>query len=282
MLVAQIDMREQRSVIGRHADTGTIKDLRLRDLRRGRRQHAVKRQEGPVDREGRLGRAAQIGAQEPFGQRKTAPWPPFVHVAHQDRGLTRFAEHILADRAQLRPTQDLHQRQMHADKAEFLAVAGQVRDDRAAMATTGQIKQCDTLDLNVRAHKDDGAQKPVTVIRPTMRRIAMQIVQPRRRLDRRNIQQSAMRRDLFIGLLQDQRIYLVHRHLGPQGGQSAGRVYPSVVAATAVNVPAQAGKVLISIGQYLAFVGNVLTLGQGNDSLNTKKIDMIGEINVCS
>ncbi|MEL6685358.1 MAG: hypothetical protein AAFQ00_08705, partial [Pseudomonadota bacterium] len=61
-----------------------------------------------------------------------------------------------------------------------------------------------------------------------------------------------------------------------------GGINLAVIAATAMNIPAQAGKVLISIGQYLAFAGNILTRGQGNNSLNIKNIDMIGEINVCS
>ena len=282
MLTTQIDMRQQGPMIGRLANAGTVEDFARRDLRRGRRQHAVKRQEWPVDREGWLGRAAQIGAEKPLGQRKPAPRAPFVQIADKDGGLARFAEHILADRAQLRPTQGLHQRQVHADKAEFLAVVRQVRDDRTAMAASGQIKQGDAIDLNVRSQENDCAQKPMAAVRPAMCGGGVDVAQAGCGLDCCDVQQAAMRRDLFIRLLQVQRVDGTDGHFVQQGCQRSDGINLSVIAATAMNVPAQAGKVLISIGQNLAFAGSVMTRGQRNDSLNIKNIDMIGEINVCS
>ncbi|PJI84430.1 hypothetical protein BC777_3489 [Yoonia maricola] len=282
MLAAQIDMRQQGPVIRGHADTGTVKDMRLRDFRRGRGQHAVERQKGPVDREGRFDRAAQICAQKPLGQRKAAPRAPFVQIADQNGGLARLAKNILADGAQLRPAQGLHQRQMRADEAKRLPITRQISDDSTAMAASGQIKQGDAVDRDMGPDKNDRAQKSVAVIRPAMRGVAVQIAQAGGGLDCRDIQQAIMWWDLFISLLQDQRVDLIDRHFGLQGGKCPVGGNASVIAAAAVDVPAQAGKVLISIGQYLAFAGGFMALGPRNDSLMFKQIDMIGEINVCS
>ena len=276
-LGAQIDMREQGPVIRGHADTWTVEDGGRRDLRRSRGQHTVERQQGPFDREGRFSRAAQVRPQKTPRQGETAPWPPFVQIAHQDRRLARFAEHVLADGAQLRPTQGLHQGQMHADQAEILPFARKIGDDRTAMTAPGQIQQSDLIDGEVGAREHDGAQKPMAVGRPAMRAVGVQIAQPGGRLDRRDIQKAPMWRDLFIGLLQDQRVDLTHGHFTAQGGQRTVRVNASVNVATAADVPAQAGKVLIYAVQYLAFAGRIQASNKRHDSLIFEDIDRIGK-----
>ena len=102
-LGAQIDMREQGPVIRGHADTGTVEDGGRRDLRRSRGQHTVERQQGPFDREGRFSRAAQVRPQKTPRQGETAPWPPFVQIAHQDRQAGAVCEHVLADEEKAAP-----------------------------------------------------------------------------------------------------------------------------------------------------------------------------------
>lgn len=270
-------MGEQGPVIRGHADAGSVEDGSRRDLRRSRGQHTIERQQGPSDREGRFGRAAQVRPQKTLRQGEAAPWPPFVQIAHQDRWLARFAEHVLADGAQLRPTQGLHQGQMHADQAKNFSFVRKIGDDRPAMTATGQIQQGDLIDGEVGAYEYDGAQKPMAAGRPAMRAVGVQIAQSGGRLDRRNIQKARMWRDLFIGLLQDQRVDLTHGHFTAQGGERAVRVNASVNPATAANVPAQAGKFLISALQYLAFAGRFQASNKGHDSLILENIDTIGK-----
>ena len=147
----------------------------------------------------------------------------------------------------------------------------------AAMTAPGQIQQSDLIDGEVGAREYDGAQKPMAVGRPAMRAVGVQIAQPGGLLDRRDIQKAPMWRDLFIGLLQDQRVDLTHGRFTAQGGQRAVRVNASVNAATAADVPAQAGKVLIYAVQYLAFADRFQASNKRHDSLIFKDIDRIGK-----
>ena len=274
--------RQQRPVIRGHANAGAVQDLGLQNLRRCGGQHPVKRQQRSIDRKGRFGRAAQINTQKAFGQSQATPRSPFVQITHQDRRLAGLAEHKLANGAQLRPAQRLHQRQMHADQSKLVIATRKVSNNRPAMATTRQVKKGDLVDSDIGMHKHDSAQKPVTAIRPTVRRVSMEVTQASGGLDTRNIQKARVGRDLFVGFLQNQRVNIRDRHFIAQYGQCAARINTLIIAATAMNVPAQAGKILMCIKQRVPFAGWRPNGRQRNNNLMFKNNDTIGEINVCS
>lgn len=281
-LSAKINPRQQRPVIRGHANVGAVQDLGLQNLCRCGGQHPVKRQQRSVDRKGRFGRAAQINTQKAFGQSQATPWSPFVQITHQDRRLARLAEHKLTNGTQLRPAQRLHQRQMHANQPKLVIAARKVSNNRPAMATARQIKKGDLVDRDIRMHKHDSAQKPVTAIRPTVRGVSMQITQASGGLDTRNIQKARMGRDLLIGFLQNQRVNIRGQRFIAQCGQCAARINTFIIAATAMNVPAQASKILMCIKQRVPFAGWLPNGRQRNNNLMFRNNDTIGEINVCS
>ena len=248
-LDAQIDMGQQRSVVGCGPDGGTIQNGCRDHAGRGRCHDTVQWQQGSVDRKRRLYRAAKILPQKTRGQRQPAPWTPFVQVTHQQGRLSWRAEHKLADRAQLRPAHRLGQRQMHADQSKRPPTARQIRHYRTAMTAPGQIKQGDVFNGDAISDKQDRAQKPVTAIRPAIARIMMGIAQTCSRLDTRDIKQSAMWGNLFIGFLQDQRVNRHAQAFRLQGRKGPGRVDMPVIAPAPVNIPAEAGKIVLIVAQ---------------------------------
>jgi hypothetical protein len=241
-LVPQIDLPPKRAMIRGCADGRAVQHFGRGDVRGGGCQNAVKRQERSVDRKGGFGGTAEALSQKTRRQRQSTPRPPFVQIAGQDRGPARIAEHKLADCAQLRPPHGLRQRQMHADQPESHATARKVSDDSAAMATSGQIKQGDIVDRDVRGEKQDCAQKSVTARSPAVVGVMMGIAQTGRGLDARDVHQATVGGDFCVGLLQDQRVDGIAKAVCLQCGQGARRINDPVIAATAVDVPAQAGK----------------------------------------
>lgn len=280
-LDAQIDMAQQRSVVRCGPDGGTIQNGCRDHAGRGRCHDTVQWQQGSVDRKRRLYRAAKILPQKTRGQRQPAPRTPFVQVTHQQGRLSWRAEHKLADRAQLRPTHRLGQRQMHTDQSKLLPGTAQIRHHRTAMTAPGQIKQGDVFDGDVISDKQNGAQKPVTAIRPAMAGIIMGIAQARSRLDTRDIKQSAMRGNLFIGFLQDQRINGRVQAFRLQGRKCPGWVDMPVIASTPVNIPAEAGKIGGIVAQMWPAFLSVSPATRHSVERISKPSHNIEETNVC-
>ena len=108
---------------------------------------------------------------------------------------------MLSDHPHLCDPRGLAQRQMRADYPKRPPVMHGVDHDSAPVAVTGQVQKNGILDLDIRGHEQNDAQKPVTFRSPTQVQRRMGVAQTGGSLDPWYVQKTAMRADVLISLL---------------------------------------------------------------------------------